>query len=580
VAQNADGRLEVFAGRPDGRLGHVWQLDPGGRRGWSGWEDLGPLTSGTPTVVQNADGRLEVFAGRPDGRLGHVWQLDPGGRRGWSDWEDLGPAAVGSRVAVCPARSSTESQLDDPKNVARRRSAPLRTSSVLTADVCVIGAGPAGITITEGLLRAGASVVLADSGGLEEDPAAQELNHGFADGPVIKRYSRYLRDGRRRQVQGSASGWGRGWCLPFRALDLEHRPWVMHSGWPLTPADLAPYEARAAATFGFDAFDPPRPDGPLTRLTYHYPPDPLVFRATFSKLVGRPRFRPELGATAVELAVRGDRVESVRFARSDGGELRVSAGTVVLATGAIENARLLLLHERALPTGNAMVGRCFMEHPHALAGNIQLPDAAPLRACLEEGEQLDVIALGDAAQYQERLLNASVQLRPRDRDVLEGPVECDLYVRAEQAPNPESRLLLADRRDRLGSPWPALQWRLLDEDWTSIVRTATLVASELEDRHDATVRLSIHSDAPWPWAPAGPADDPNATWGNHHLGTTRMARRAEDGVVDPNCLLHGTRNLYIAGSSVFPTGGCANPTFMIVALAHRLADHLSAAAAG
>jgi choline dehydrogenase-like flavoprotein len=60
------------------------------------------------------------------------------------------------------------------------------------------------------------------------------------------------------------------------------------------------------------------------------------------------------------------------------------------------------------------------------------------------------------------------------------------------------------------------------------------------------------------------------------MGTTRMANDPAEGVVDRNCLVHGTSNLYIAGSSVFPTGGCANPTFEIVALAHRLADHLSA----
>jgi choline dehydrogenase-like flavoprotein len=54
-----------------------------------------------------------------------------------------------------------------------------------------------------------------------------------------------------------------------------------------------------------------------------------------------------------------------------------------------------------------------------------------------------------------------------------------------------------------------------------------------------------------------------------------MAAGPDEGVVDRNCLVHGTENLYIAGSSVFPTGGCANPTFMIVAMAHRLVDHLS-----
>jgi choline dehydrogenase-like flavoprotein len=75
--------------------------------------------------------------------------------------------------------------------------------------------------------------------------------------------------------------------------------------------------------------------------------------------------------------------------------------------------------------------------------------------------------------------------------------------------------------------------------------------------------------------PAGPADSQDAAWGFHHMGTTRMAAEPSGGVVDVNCLVFGTTNLYVAGSSVFPTGGCANPTFMIVTLAHRLVDHLT-----
>jgi choline dehydrogenase-like flavoprotein len=296
-------------------------------------------------------------------------------------------------------------------------------------------------------------------------------------------------------------------------------------------------------------------------------------------LLAKPPFRSELGATAVELKVRGDRIESVRFALSDGGELSVAADTVVLAAGAIENARLLLLHEDTIAP-SAMTGRCFMEHPHVLAGTVKLPDeaAAALRSCLVPGPpEFDVLALDDATQAAEGLLNASVQLRPRHGVTPRaGHVECDLYVRTEQAPNPESRVVLGERLDRLGYPQPVLHWRVLRQDWETVVRTAARVASALEESYGAVSRLSIREDEPWPWEPAGPAESGNATWGNHHLGTTRMADDPAQGVVDRDCLLRGTANLYVAGSSVFPTGACANPTFTIVALAHRLVDHLGA----
>ena len=451
----------------------------------------------------------------------------------------------------------------------------------MKADVCVIGAGPAGVTVSRDLVRAGASVVLADSGRLHEDSAAQELNRGVADGPILKGYWRYLLDGRWRGVQGSASGWGRGFCMPFQAVDFKPRPWIVYSGWPLSADELAPYETRAAGTFGFEPFTPPRGTGALTRISYHFPADPLVFRSIFAELSSGPRFDAALGATAIELAVRGERVEHVRFACSEGDELRVHADTVVLAAGAIENARMLLLHEGTLPAASAAAGRYFMEHPHVLAGEVEIPDAAEWASCMADANSrnvasLDVLALDDERQWDERLHNATVQLRPKDVVApTSGPVECFLYVRAEQAPNPESRVVLGERTDRYGVPWPVLHWRLAGRDWNSVVRTTQLVVDAFKQQHGASGELYIHHDFAWPGKPGGPAETENATWGYHHLGTTRMADAPAEGVVDRDCLVYGTDNLYVAGSSVFPTAGAANPTFMIVALAHRLADHLA-----
>jgi choline dehydrogenase-like flavoprotein/peptide methionine sulfoxide reductase MsrB len=573
VFQNADGRLEVFGCSGEGRLGHVWR-DHGGRAaGWSDWGDFGYPISGTPTVFNNAEGRLDVFVVRLDGRLGHVRQQDPGGAHPWSDWADLG---AGWRLpAVCRASVSGRAGGDQLDRVVQRARAawPVGTPTTLRADVCVVGGGPAGITLSDALTRAGASVLLLESGEWDHDPAAQELNDGDADGPIIKDYRGYLRSGRQRQIQGSALRWGRGLCMPFRQLDFEERAWVPHSGWPIGPTDLAPFGKLAADTFDFEAFAPPATHGPLTHLSYHYPPNPLLFRALFLQLLTRPNFAAELGATVVELELRHDRVTGVRLARAGGGELHAEADAVVLATGAIENARLLLMHQRRLPS--AIAGRFFMEHPHALVGSVELPDPTPLHGCLADGAVREVLALPEETQRDERLLNVSVQLSPQGPIGSSTPLTCQLYVRAEQAPNPDSRIVLGQQLDRLGCPRPHLEWRLSQQDWTSVVRTSELVALALEQRYGARTQLVVRSEEPWPWPPAGPADSSDATWGNHHLGTTRMATRPEEGVVDSDCRVHGTTNLYVAGSSVFPTGGCANPTFTIVTLAHRLADHLA-----
>jgi len=575
VSQNADGRLEVFACSGEGRLGHVWRDHGGQAAGWSEWGDFGYLISGTPTVFHNAEGRLDVFAVRLDGRLGHVWQQALGTAHAWSDWADLG---AGWRLpAVCRASVSDREGVEQLAKIVQRARVgwPVGTSTTLRADVCVVGGGPAGITLSDALTQAGASVLLLESGEWDYAAAAQELNDGDADGPIIKDYRNYLRSGRQRQIQGSALRWGRGLCMPFCQLDFEDRAWVPHSGWPIGPTDLAPFDKLAADTFGFEPFDPPATQGPLVHLTYHYPPNPLLFRALFLQLVTRPNFATELGATVVELRLRNDAVTGVRLVRAGGGELHAEADAVVLATGAIENARLLLMHESRLPSGGSIAGRFFMEHPHALVGSVELPDPTPLHSCLTAGAVREVLALPEDIQRTERLLNASVQLSPQTPMGSSSPVTCELYVRAEQAPNPDSRIVLGEQLDRLGCPRPHLEWRLGQQDWTSIVRTSELVALALEQRYGARTHLFVRPEDPWPSTPAGPNESSHATWGNHHLGTTRMATRPDEGAVDRDCRVHGTTNLYVAGSSVFPTGGCANPTFTIVSLAHRLANHLA-----
>lgn len=148
-------------------------------------------------------------------------------------------------------------------------------------------------------------------------------------------------------------------------------------------------------------------------------------------------------------------------------------------------------------------------------------------------------------------------------------------VRAEQAPNPASRVILTSERDALGLRRAALDWRLSQLDRASITGLMTLLDQEFR-------RLGIASTTPASWLAEPGVDwqvDPlisnHPIGGYHHMGTTRMAASPRDGVVDSNCRVHGSPNLYVAGSSVFPTSGWANPTVTIIALTLRLADHLA-----
>jgi choline dehydrogenase-like flavoprotein len=139
----------------------------------------------------------------------------------------------------------------------------------------------------------------------------------------------------------------------------------------------------------------------------------------------------------------------------------------------------------------------------------------------------------------------------------------ELLLNLEQAPDPDNRVTLGPGRDALGLPRSHVIWRWREDDQRSLDQARRILARDLE-------RSGVGRIVPI----AGTTLDPNA---HHHLGGTRMHRDPRQGVVDENCRVHATANLFVAGSSVFPTGGFANPTLTIVALALRLADHLERA---
>jgi choline dehydrogenase-like flavoprotein len=145
----------------------------------------------------------------------------------------------------------------------------------------------------------------------------------------------------------------------------------------------------------------------------------------------------------------------------------------------------------------------------------------------------------------------------------------ELHCIVEQRPDPASRITLADRVDALGMPISRIDWRVSEQEGRTVRRLAQLFAQELS-------RLGLASPKFLEMAQScsnAPLSLPDVA---HPIGTTRMSLDAKTGVVDSNCAVHGVEGLYIAGSSVFPTAGHANPTQMIIVLSARLADHLKA----
>ena len=289
----------------------------------------------------------------------------------------------------------------------------------------------------------------------------------------------------------------------------------------------------------------------------------------------------------------------------------VEAKAFALCFGGLENPRFLLNANRQIDAGignqHDLVGRYFNEHPHQTVGHVLLREPlearefyAPKRHWKNQEEILSfalyfapVRQLSFAQElvrsaacniaFIERLAEAVSGRDPRCyvgglEDFLEqwrNPdlmLTASLSIAAEQALDPESRVRLSDDTDRFGLRRIELDWRVGELDYRTI-QTATMAFGKLlAERNVGRLKM-----ADWLVDGEGtmPGTDVAQVIGPHHMCTTRMSNSPRYGVVDRDCRVHGMHNLYIGGSSVFATGGYANPTFTIVQLALRMADHLA-----
>lgn len=442
----------------------------------------------------------------------------------------------------------------------------------------------------------------------------------------------YRGECRIRQFGGTSNIWTGKWRA-FDELDFAHRPWVPMSGWPITRDELVPYYRQIARDYGLADFErfskSPRVQQARAhlaehglKLSFHYwqktaeRPAERFWRDLEQSAVGT----VVLGANATEIVQpRGcKQVQSIHFKSLDGRSFTLQADHFVLCTGGLEGARLLLAsaRHRTRGIGNArgLVGRCYMDHPKTKrarllpAANMPLPaewtrkwprpvfhvslslsdemqqrlgvmdhavylspvyayqvdypaqQIARLRHALGAGQLMEAARWAWWLARRPRTLWKLLQRR-RYGDV-GGPVahyQVSFYV--EQAPNRESALYLSDEQDALGMPRLEVNWQLcpLDEQSLQAVVGHLTVAFE----RAGLGRLVFE--------PITLDDMVDAA---HHIGATRMAATPSRGVVDRDCRVFGTQNLFIASSSVFPTGHSAAPTMTILALSRRLGEHL------
>jgi choline dehydrogenase-like flavoprotein len=522
--------------------------------------------------------------------------------------------------------------------------------SVVETTVCIIGGGVAGITLAMEMDKMGIDTCLLESGGYDPDDATRDLYRGEHVGMPYQ-----FSDGcRSRFLGGSSNCWG-GWCRPLDPWDFEKREWIAHSGWPFGLDELAPFYARTheLLKLGPHNFDPafweaainrrdvqrlPLTTGKVRDTISQFSPPVRFGKVYRARLKHSQRVRVFLHANATEIETdwAARTVSHIRVATLSGRTMQVAAKIYVLATGGIENARLLLASNRVqadgLGNGNDLVGRYFMDHPRLQSGLIRFSREWSRNKLYDikyhymnssvaaHGTHIaSQLAMTPEVLQQERLLNARVwfssvfpgegsagaqalfrckqallhkeqagwKLSHDLTTMLAHPVDTVGYgftrlfqpraliqgvkfqIIVEPEPNPESRVTLSpDQRDSLGMRRVRVDWRLGPQVQRTFDRTLAILADELRSSGVADVTLDppIEGNG-WP-----DSLEKEGTW--HHMGTTRMHDSPKQGVVDRECRVHGMSNLYIAGSSVFPTAGANFPTITIAALTLRLADHL------
>ena len=330
----------------------------------------------------------------------------------------------------------------------------LPDGEVLQADVCIVGAGAAGITMALEFLRSGIDVLLLESGGYGEEAATQALYEGsVADARLHSPPDRY----RQRRFGGTTTIWG-GRCMPFDAIDFEPREYVPHSGWPITLRDLAPYYVRAnriceAGEFAYsveEAFH-----RPVRALIDGYESDqfstntlerfscPTDFGARYAhRLRSAPNVRTVLHANVTHLHAdaAGRSVERAGVTNLRGARFTVRARQFVLAAGGLEIPRLLLASgvDGGPGLGNAhdVVGRYYMCHLAGTMGAIRIDK--PASAVWHSYEISDEgiycrrrFALRQAAQRSQGIANFVARLHhPRITDPAHGSPVLSLLMLA------------------------------------------------------------------------------------------------------------------------------------------------------
>lgn len=499
------------------------------------------------------------------------------------------------------------------------------------ADIAVIGAGTSGMLTAALLARSGLRVVCIESGSERQDEDEHPLN------AVVHTKSVYsgAAHGRFRCLGGTSTRWG-GALIPFQRAD------VADADWAIAYDDILAHRRTVEEIFGV-------PEGPYEAaekraagLTSHvlrlakWPPFPKrnVYNLFQSEVAADQGPRVWINATVNAFKAENGALRRIEAVAPNGNTLSVEARTFILAAGALESTRLLLLfnEDTGLIDADAAqnLGKRLHDHLSVAVGELVVKDRAALnrlaglrfdangsmrnlrfelagdspdRAVVppyfahiapEEIDKSGFMALRNLFRsLQQRRLPS---LRTVFDMILSTPwlakaawwrfVEKRLlytegarifvHMVIEQVPSDDNQIRLsADRRDVHGRRLAEIEWSVSDTDRNNLKTSV--------DSFEAMWKTSAVSQlADFVRHPAGVAEDDLVKGGGiyHPGGSTRLGATPQSGVVDPNLKVFGVDNLHVLSTSVLPTGGGTNPTMMLLMLAVRCVEQLSKAQAG
>ncbi len=455
--------------------------------------------------------------------------------------------------------------------------------------VCIIGSGPAGISLALWLEKQNISSIIIEAGGMEYSPDSQDVYRGKVVGD-----SYYDLDYARLRFFGGSSGHWSGWCRPLNEADFEPRKGIKDSGWPIRKKDLDPYTKDADSIFEIGAMEKDKPlNENLNEVQFRFSSPPVRFGQKYREHIEKSStIALLLNSPVTEIVPVKGRISHVKVTTKNKTIERISAPYFCLCTGGIENSRMLLwsnhLNAGGVVPDARTLGKYWMEHPIFGVGDsvlfsftkMRVKDGirfyAPSDSFLRKNDIGNFgIRLAVGEDIVKELIKDGLCIAPKFFTDLamkaDNQLVCSAAIRMawEQLPMSSNRIELDTEKDANGIPRVKLYWKKQPQDRHTAETALQLFGSYFAKSDKGRVKVS-------PWLAQGldyPENDERG--GPHHMGGTRMASTSADGVVDGNCKVFGVDNLYIGGSSVFPTGGHANPTYTIVKLALRLGDHIA-----